>query len=281
MGKRAKEVFEVSFEDRQRIEVVRNEVLRLIKKLGQTPEEFFGDVIRSAEDEVFSMGLMRYSVEQLDTQEKIYIGKRVEILTRDRLDVGKGTHSDALIGGVETDFKYSMKCAWMIGPETIGTVCLGIGLARNGTFKVGFFVPYPDRLRPGTNRDAKLSLKASFRDQCVQWLITGAPVPPNFFATIAKEVRDDILAQSSAQARVKRLAELLPNRPIPRSVIVFVSLGKDDPLRRIRADKRLRSPPLGKMVRLSKYNKAVLKKLNVTLGKDEFYFIDQAALPVD
>src|SRR5687767_1791741 len=139
MGKRIKELFEVLPEDLERIKVVRNEILRRIKRLKQTPIEFFGDIIRRAQDEVFSMGLKRYSVEQLDTQEKIYIGKRVEILIRDRLDVGIGERSDALIDGVETDFKYSMSCDWMIGPETLGTVCLGIGLVKNDQFKVGFF----------------------------------------------------------------------------------------------------------------------------------------------
>jgi hypothetical protein len=279
MGKRLKEVFHVSAADTARIELVRHEILQRINGSRQTPVEFFGDVIRRAQDEVFSMGLKRFSVGQLDTQEKIYIGKRVEILTRDRLDVGIGKRSDALIAGIETDFKYSMTCEWMIGPETIGTVCLGIGLTKEGEFRVGFFVPYPDRLRQGKNRDAKLSLKADFRDQCVEWLITGAPLPPNFFAAVPSETREEILGQPSAQARIKRLAELLPNRPIPRSVIVFVSLGKDDPLRRIREDKSLKAPPLGEMARLSKYNKEVLKKLNVTLAKDEFYFIKRSELP--
>jgi hypothetical protein len=35
------------------------------------------------------------------------------------------------------------------------------------------------------------------------------------------------------------------------------------------------------MTYLSKYDKAMLRRLNVTLAKNEFYFIERKALPAD
>lgn len=273
------EVFEVPEEHRKRIRIVRAEIAKRIAKSRQTQSEFFGNVIRRAEDEIFSMGVRRYSVTQLDTQEKIYVGKRVEILVRDRLDVARGQHADALIAGIETDFKYSMSCEWMIGPETVGTVCLGLGLIDNFHFRVGFFVPTKEALRSGENRDDKLSLKSAFRKQCVEWMVEREQLPQNFFATLSEEIRSDILEQPTAQLRLRRLAELVPRRAIPRSVIQFVSLGKDDALRRIREDKSLKSPPLGDMVSLSKFNRKALESLGIPLKKDEFCFVDRRDLP--
>lgn len=259
---------------------VRIEILARIQKSGVSPIEFFGDVIRRAIDEVLSLGAKRYSIKQLDPPEQAYIGMRVEMLVRDRLDVGKGIRADAIIAGHEVDLKWSKTLGWMIGPENLGTVCLGLGMSgKNSDFSVGLFVPREAGVRRGVNRDRKMSLTAKFRREGVSWLIENAPTPPNFIEKLDPALREEILMQPSAQQRLKKLAELVSETPIPRSAIVFVSLNKDDPLRRARADKSRKTPPLGEMVCLSeKYGKDALIKLGVSLPKNHFYFVNRAKI---
>ena len=266
--------------DAQAVSDVRNEILGRIRKAGVTPEEFFGDVIRRAIDEVLSLGSKRYSIKQLDPPEQAYIGMRIEMLVRDGLDVGKGTAADAFIAGHEVDLKWSKSLGWMIGPENLGTVCLGLGMSGpNSLFSVGLFVPRAEGVRKGQNRDKKISLTARFRKEGVDWLIQGAKTPPNFIESLDPGLRDEILRQPSAQQRLRRLAELVPETPIPRSAIVFVSLNKDDPLRRVRVDKSRRVAPLGEMVCLSeKYGKRTLLALGVDLPKNHFYFVNRAKI---
>jgi hypothetical protein len=205
---------------------------------------------------------------------------RVEMLVRDGLDVGKGIQSDALIAGHEVDLKWSKTLAWMIGPENMGTVCLGLGMSgKDSAFSVGLFVPREAGVRKGVNRDKKISLTAKFRREGVIWLIENAPTPPNFIENLDPALRDEILTQPSAQRRLRKLAELVPETPIPRSAIVFVSLNKEDPLRRVRADKSRRVPPLGEMICLSeKYGKEILSGLGVDLPKNHFYFVNRAKI---
>jgi hypothetical protein len=261
---------------------VREEIVARIRSNGATLVEFFGDAIRRAIDEVLSLGAKRYSIKQLDPPEQAYIGMRVEILVRDGLDVGKGIQADALIAGHEVDMKWSKTLGWMIGPENIGTVCLGLGMSgKNSEFSVGLFVPREAGVRKGANRDKKISLTAKFRKEGVTWLIENAPTPPNFIEKLDTALRDEILTQPSAQKRLKKLAELVPETPIPRSAIVFVSLNKDDPLRRVRADKSRKTPPLGEMICLSeKYGKEALIRLGVDLPKNHFYFVNRAKVGV-
>lgn len=266
--------------DREAVLEVRAEVIARIRKSQSTPMEFFGDAIRRAIDEVLSLGAKRYSISQLDPPEQAYIGMRVEMLVRDALDVGKGLRADALIAGHEVDLKWSKTLAWMIGPENIGTVCLGLGMSNHGEeFSVGLFVPREGNVRRGKNRDSKVSLTAEYHRTGVDWLIQGAPMPPNFIESLEPSIRDAILTQPSAQRRLRRLAELVPETAIPRSAIVFVSLNKDDPLRRVRADSSHRIPPLGEMVCLSeKYGKKALRSLGVELPRNHFYFVNKSKL---
>ncbi len=259
---------------------VREEIDLRLRRLKTSREQFFGTVIRRAIDEVLSLGEKRFSIEQLDSPEKTYIGTRVEMLVRDALDVGRGSRADASIAGHEVDIKWSKSLAWMIGPENLGVACLGVGTNKDGTlFSVGIFVPHADLVRPGANRDKKLSLSASFYTQRVEWLVMREPMPPNFFDALPSEIRDDILSQPSAQARLRRLAELVPEVAVPRSAIEFASLNKDDPMRRVRQDASRSSPPLGDMVCLSeRYGKQALAKLGVVLPPGHFYFVHRSKL---
>ncbi len=257
---------------------IREEIDARLRRQNTSREQFFGMVIRRAIDEVLSLGQKRFSIEQLDSPEKTYIGTRVEMLVRDALDVGRGSRADASIAGHEVDIKWSKSLAWMIGPENLGVACLGVGTNKDGTlFSVGIFVPHADLVRPGANRDKKLSLSASFYTQRVEWLVVRAATPPNFFNALPASVRDEILSQPSAQSRLRRLAELVPEVAVPRSAIEFASLNKDDPLRRVRQDAARSSPPLGDMVCLSeRYGKQTLAKLGVVLPPGHFYFVHRS-----
>ncbi len=257
---------------------VEKEILRRIPK-GQTKEQFFGDLIRRAIDEVLTLNPKRFRINQLESPEKTYIGTRVEILVRELLDVGSGKRADALIADVDVDLKWSKTLAWMIGPENLGTLCLGIGTdPSDSEFSVGLFVPHADLLG-AQNRDRKFRVSTKFHGASVKWLIRSEPLPRNYIETLPEAIREDIMSKDSAQERIRRLAELVPNTPIPRSALRYVSLNKDDFMRRIRVDRSRTNPPLGEMVCLSwKYRKDELKRLGIVTKKNEFVFVHRRRL---
>lgn len=264
--------------DAAAITAVRAEILRRIPK-GTVPGDFFTGVLRRAIDEILTLNLRRFEISQLDAPEQTYIGTRSEILVREGLDVGIGTRADTLIAGHEVDIKWSKRLNWMIGPENIGTVCLGIGTnPTQELLSVGLFVPHADQLG-AQNRDRKYTAGASFRSRHVSWLVQHASLPPNFIETLPDAIRERIMSGGSAQERMQRFAELVPNTPVPRAALRFVSLNKDDFMRRVRDDKSRRSPPLGDMVCLSwKYRKDILQRLGIVLKKNEFVFVNRSRL---
>lgn len=261
--------------DAAAIEEVRAEILRRIPRR-VTPEAFFTGLVRRAIDEILTLSPRRFRQDDLDAPEQTYIGTRSEILIREALDVGIGTRADTIIAGHEVDLKWSKSLNWMIGPENLGTICLGVGTDKNQELSVGLFVPYADRLG-AQNRDKKYGAGATFRAKYVRWLVQQTPLPKNFIESLPDAMREQIMAGSSAQDRMRRLAELLPRVPIPRSALRFVSMNKDDFMRRIRRDTSRSMPPLGEMVCLSwKYSRDVARRLGIELGKDEFVFVKTA-----
>jgi hypothetical protein len=115
-----------------------------------------------------------------------------------------------------------------------------------------------------------------FLESHVTWIVRESPLPRNFIADLPERVRADIMGRSSAQARMRRLAELQPNIPIPRAALQFVSFNKDDFMRRIRNDK---GAPLGEMRALSwKYRKDELRRLGIDCPRDHFVFVNRNAL---
>jgi hypothetical protein len=207
---------------------------------GWSVSEFFAKYTRQALDEVIDGPRTgRWTIDQLSKTEKTYIGTKVEILVRAALGVPFGARSDCLINGVETDIKWSMKqAAWMIGPENVGEVCLGICTnSSQTTFSVGLFVPNEQRLRKGKNRDAKLSLSTAGRGH-ILWLVEKDPLPQNFVAGLDEETRRHIFEGATSQERIRRLAEALPLRLIPRQAFQTVAMRPDgDPIRRLRQDR--------------------------------------------
>lgn len=268
-------------DDFRAVEEVRKTVEARLNKLKLTPGRFFENAIRQATDEVLSLGRgQRWTIDQLDPTEKTYIGTRVEILIRDGLGFERGERADALMGKHEVDIKWSRSLQWMIAPRNLGVVCLGIGTNTSAQlFSAGLFVPRFELMRRTQNRDKKYSPTAAFYTRHVEWLVLRNPLKPSFFGGLEPHIREEILKQPSAQERMKKLANLLPYTPIPRSAIVFAASKKADPLRRLRADAARKFPPLGEMVSVSqKYGKHILDALGVVLPPDHFYFINRKHL---
>lgn len=202
--------------------------------------EFFAKQTRQALDEVIDGPRTgRWTIDQLSKTEKTYVGTKVEILVRAALGVAFGTRSDCVINGIETDIKWSMHDAgWMIGPENVGEVCLGICTnSDQTTFSVCLFVPTKERLRKGANRDAKLSLSTAGREH-ILWLVEKELFTQNFVAGLDEDTRRHIFAGDTSQERIRRLGEALPLRLIPRQAFQTVAMRPDgDPIRRLRQDR--------------------------------------------
>jgi len=217
---------------------VEAELRRLAIAAAGSVESEFSRIVRQAIDEVVDGPRTgRWSIEQLTTQEKAYIGTKVEIITRSELSLEPSDHADAVAAGIDFEIKWSGKGHWMIGPENEGKACLGFLLGRSGKhFSVGLFRARPEMLRLGKNRDRKRSLSAYGLKTGVYWLVRDAELPADFIAELDESVRNAIFAEKSAQDRVRKLAELMPMIPIPRRAFSTVARNKADPMRRLRQD---------------------------------------------
>lgn len=219
---------------------VRLTIEQICEEKRATIEDYFRRVIRQALDEVIDGPRTgRWSLNQLAKTEKAYVGTKFEIILRADLDVPCGVDTDCRIAGIETDIKWSQQRGkWMIGPENVGKVCLGASINESETeFSVGLFVPYLDRLG-AANRDQKRTLTRKALIQHVNWLVDRADFPPSFIASLDDETRRYVFDGLSAQERVRRLAERMPFKFIPRQAFETVAMKPDgDPIRRLRRDR--------------------------------------------
>ena len=120
-------------------------------------------------------GSYRYS--DLETQEKTYIGTRIEIVVRTELGLEREGKLDTVIEGHEVDFKWSARESWMIPREAVGELCLLLcGDEDGGTFSVGLVRCTDERLNPGANQDAKRTLSRAGRSE-IRWLVRRRPAP--------------------------------------------------------------------------------------------------------
>ena len=241
------------------------EIQRLCKERKSSAEKFFARIIRRALDEVIDASrTQRFTIGDLEKTEKTYIGTKVEIIVRSELDLRRGTVTDVLVTGVPVDIKWSLSMQWMIGPENVDRICLGLGLDSSGTrFSVGVFRASRANLRSGSNRDQKLSLSA-IGFETVEWVVRDAMLPTDFVAELVPDVRAEIFSAASAQERVFRLFSLCPMTQIPRSAIEIVAGGKKDPMRRLRQDAYNTTGLHGLRIVSTKYGKEQLHSLGFT-----------------
>jgi hypothetical protein len=193
--------------------------------------------VRRAIDEVIDGARTgRYRYEELESQEKAYIGTRIEIVVRTELGLDPKGKLDTVIAGHEIDFKWSALGRWMIPREAVGELCLVLsGDEAGGTFSVGLLRCTEDRFTAIPNQDLKRTISAAGRKH-VSWLIENGGLPASFLAGLAEETRDAVLAQPAGQARVREFFTRVTRRPVPREVIPTLAV-QEDPMRRIRKDR--------------------------------------------
>lgn len=180
----------------------------------------------------------RYCIAQLEKTEKTYIGTKVEIVLRDKLELARGQILDNLINGIEVDTKFSLSGNWMIPKEAVGRLCVVVsGSDDSGQFSIGLLRMDIENLTNGSNQDGKKSVSAAGKSR-IAWIIQNAPMIPNFLLELPEETRSLIMSQPSGVQRIRTLFKLVTNQLIPRTAIEQVAQQKD-PLRRARQMKEI------------------------------------------
>jgi hypothetical protein len=200
-------------------------------------EATFSRAIRQAIDEVIDGSRTgRYRYEELEPQEKTYIGTRIEIVVRTKFELEPEGKLDTVIAGHPVDFKWSAKGGWMIPTEAADELCLVLkGDEVGGKFSVGLVRCTEERLNKGANKDKKRTLNRAGR-AAVRWLVKDGHLPCSFLSTLDEETRNAVLAQPPGQARVREFFKRVTRRPVPREVIPTLAI-QEDPMRRVRQDK--------------------------------------------
>jgi hypothetical protein len=209
----------------------------LVSKVG-VMEEFadaVGRIIRSAVDYVIDApSLYRYTLNELEPDEKTTIGKRIERLLRFQLDLPKGDKLDIKLAGEDVDIKTTMHKNWMFSKNNYDHINLLIAYSeKEATYRLGLaYVTAEDLGEP--NRDQKRGMSKKPREN-IRWLLTDQSYPPNFLAQLSPGTLDTIIRERTGMKRVMKLLETVNGMPIPRHVICSVANQKD-PLRRIRSN---------------------------------------------
>jgi hypothetical protein len=248
-------------------------------------EATFSRAIRQAIDEVIDGSRTgRYRYEELEKQEKSYIGTRIEIVVRTRFELEREGKLDTVIAGHPVDFKWSAKGSWMIPREAVGELCLLLaGDESGGTFSVGLVRCDEALLRKGKNQDVKGQLSAAGQKQ-IRWLVKDGHLPVSFLATLDSETRAAVLAQPVGQARIREFFKRVTRQPVPREVIPTLAV-QEDPMRRVRQDKN--ADGLGGMKILSGHytaSKEAAELLGYSLTKRDYLSVpleELRGLPAD
>jgi hypothetical protein len=243
-------------------------------------ETTFARLIRQALDEVIDGGRTgRWSLTQLESTEKAYIGTKVEILVRSTFDLPREKPMDTFVAGRPVDIKWSAnRSGWQIPTEAVGHICLLLSADEaRGTFETGLVRCAPEHLNQGRNKDQKTTLSALGRGS-IRWLARGT-LPPNFLATLPAAIRDEVMAEPKGQPRVTKLFSLVQRTPVPRLAIVTVAQQPGDPMRRIRKDKRDRLEGLVVLGGQYRRTREIVDQLgHGPLAKDEYISVPRAEL---
>ena len=248
----------------QEVHQVADHFRDMVAASSQTPESFWNTLIRKGIDEVIDGPRTgRWRFEELEKTEKTYIGTKMEILVRSEFELERGRRTDLLVRGHEVDVKWAVAGNWMIARENVGEICLGLQASRRmSTFSVGLFRAEEGLLTAGSNQDKKRQLTAAAKASAVEWLVHAAPLTPGFFSILPPDTVSRIFGGSTAQERVRLLAQLVPRVPLSREVIATVAGNMKDPMRRLRRDK-YRDNPLGDMVLLHASRRRELSALGI------------------
>jgi hypothetical protein len=199
-------------------------------------EATFSRAIRQAIDEVIDgrrTGRFRY--EELERQEKAFIGTRAEIVVRNELELEPEGKLDTVIADQVVDFKWSANGGWMIPREAVGELCLVMkGDEVKETFSVGLVRCDEELLNRVPNQDRKRTISKAGKKK-IRWLVEDGKLPISLLATLDPEVATAVFAQPTGQPRVREFFTRVTGRPVPREVICTLAM-QEDPMRRVRQD---------------------------------------------
>jgi hypothetical protein len=235
--------------------------------------EAIGRGIRAAIDWVIDGArTQRFSLEQVEQSEKLYLGNRVEHEVLHELGLVKSPQGiDTVIEGHEVDIKFSLKTNWMIPPEGVNHICMLIS-ADDGSavFSVGVFRAAAAFLN-APNRDGKRSIKREAANNAVRWLAKDARLAENFLLQLDSEVRTAILNEKSGQARVTQAFRLVLERPISTVALDTLAVQRDPSKRARDARKVLANEGIQVLCGRWESDQATLQRLGLPpLGREEW-----------
>lgn len=211
-----------------------HELERILSFLQGIPEisTIAARAVRQAVDEIIDGPRTgRYSLVQLDKEEKAYIGKKVEVILRDELSIPRGQVLDCLIEGVEVDIKHTIRNTWMVPPEAVGNVLLLIQTNDDaGWFSLGLMRALDEFLTQGGNQDKKRSVSKSGKEN-IHWIAHRSPLPPNLLHSLDHARLERILSKPSAQERVNELFRSVQDTVVSRTALATVAGTWDYPRR--------------------------------------------------
>lgn len=212
--------------------------------IGMDPTgERFAAVLRNTIDQLLNGEVTgRYDWKDLNKTERTHAGTLVEINLQRAFDFDDGSTMDYRIDGIEVDCKYSQNFGgWMIPPEAMGHLCLLVWADDySSRWSAGLFRVRDEWLNKGTNRDAKLTVKAAHREDKVHWIWRNATLPENVLLHMRPRDREAVFALTSGQQRLNELFRRVQRRPIGRNVVRTVAQQKDY-MKRVRGNGGSRS----------------------------------------
>lgn len=222
-------------------------------------------------------GRLDILADDVDPEEKSYVGKRTEInfLSAAGFPRGKavGSALDTVIAGHDVDIKTSITGTVMIAPKNVGQIILMIlHNPKADTWSMGVVRVTEDKLNASKSRDSKRTLSKAGR-ATIAWIERDAPMPAELrspLAALPKAAVDAILGERSGQAKLNALFSLCLDTPIPRWLVV--ALGRQlDPAKRVR-DARLKLEPQGIRIFSTRYDADELRRLGLTPPSSAAFF---------
>ncbi|MFJ7078103.1 NaeI family type II restriction endonuclease [Streptomyces sp. NPDC098781] len=204
--------------------------------------ERFAIVLRDTIDQLLNGEVTgRFAWESLYKTERTHAGTLVEINLQREFKFADGTAMDYRISDIEVDCKYSQTFGgWMIPPEARGHLCLLLWANdQESRWSAGLFRVREEWLNQGSNRDAKLTIKAAHRDK-IHWLWRDAALPENVLLHMDPKDRNAVFALPSGQQRLNELFRRVQKRRISRNVVRTVAQQKDY-MKRVRGNGGARS----------------------------------------
>ncbi len=249
------------------------EVEHLIGGRSMVAKWFPGMLRKVVDDVVDTVNTRRRSYGQLEKTEKTYLGTRVEILMRAKMQAPKG-RLDFIIGDADVDMKLTITGNWMIPQEAVGQACLLAALdEHNSSCFLGIFYADPANLTGGANRDGKKSVSAFGMTQ-ILWILRDHPVEPNFWRTISSDLVALVFAAPTGNDKIVELFRGVTDRVISRRIVEETAAQKDF-MRRIRSDgprgSRNRLAAEGIVLLSGTYDSGLIRALGVpSCGPSDF-----------